>query len=424
MVADLFRTAFETRAWAWGVPEAPIVVADRAITWESPRAVAALAEKYLDQIVEALTKTKPNKLTPEVEDFLKPQPKVLKFEGQDAYVKFDEFFRKRLWSAGLPLIPPTKERVEELLKGTKRDRNEVIAVLDLLRGKATVEKIAINAAMAGCKPEEMPLLIAIVKAIEDPYDKQDEGLGYAGEDFLNAAALLGTANPGDIHVMVAGPIVKKLNIGSVRGAWSPHAETPNNRIGYAVRLILTNIGGNNYYLNQSKSIGQAGAMTQFLRAEAPAEVMTPGLLESLKNPWTPLQVTLGYKPEDSVVMVYDGQFPVHAGGMNPLNNTRAKDQLEQEIVPALKPLVTEFRERGGILILSSVQTQQFVEAGYSKEFVLDQIYRMTKLNPDVMYGKPRKKPGDLFIVVGGSAGGQNAFVPFGHGHWNAQKVEE
>jgi len=421
----MFVTAFETRTWAYGVLNAPMVVVDKAISWESPRTVADIAAKNLDAIIAALTKEpKPYKMTPEVENFLKPQPKVIKFEGKDTYQQFDEFFRKRLWSAGLPLVPPTKERVEAMLKGTKRNRNEVIAVLDLLRGKATVEKIAINAVMAGCKPEELPLLIAVVKAMEDPYEKKDGGTGYAGEDYLNAAGLLGTANPGEIHVLVAGPIVKKLNIGSVRGAWAPHAETSNNRIGYAVRLIISNIGGNNYYLNQSKAIGQAGAMTQFLRAEAPAEVMTPGLRTPMKNPWTPLQVTLGYKPEDSIVFVYDGQFPAHAGGNNPLNNTRAKDQLEKEIIPSILPFVTEYRERGGVLILSNHQAQQFVEAGYSKEFVLEMIYKHTKLNQKFMYGKPRKEPGDLFITVGGSAGAQNAFVPMGHGHWNVEKIEE
>lgn len=421
----MFVTAFETRTWAYGVLNAPMIVVDKAFTWESPRTVAQIAESNLDAIINALTKEpKSYKMTPEVENYLKPQPKVIKFTGKDTYRQFDEFFRKHLWSAGLPLVPPTKERVDAMLKGTKRDKNEVVAVLDLLRGKATVEKIAINAVMAGCKPEEMPVLIAVAKALEDPYEKKDGGMGYVGEDFLNAAGLLGTANPGDIHVMVAGPIAQKLNIGSVRGAWAPHAETSNNRIGYAVRLILNNIGGDNYYLNQSKAIGQAGTMTQFLRAEAPAEIITPGLLTPMKNPWTPLQVTLGYKPEESVVFVYDGQFPAHAGGMNPLNNTRAKDQLEHEIIPALLPFVTEFRERGGVLILSNHQAQQFVEAGYTKEFVLDHIYRKTKLNRDSMYGKPRKKPGDLFIVVGGSAGAQNAFVPMGHGHWNVEKITE
>lgn len=421
----MFVTAFETRTWAYGVLNAPMVVVDKAFTWESPRTVADIAAANLDAVIAGLTKEpKARKMTPEVEDFLKPQPKVIKFTGKNAYVQFDEFFRKRLWSVGLPLVPPTKELVEEMLQGTKLSRNNVVAVLDLLRGKATVEKIAINAVMAGCKPEELPVLIAVAKALEDPYEKKDGGTGYAGEDYLNAAGLLGTANPGDIHVIVAGPIAKKLNISAVRGAWAPHAETANNRIGYAVRLMLNNIGGDNYYLNQSKSIGQAGTMTQFLRGEADLEVMTPGLLTPMKNPWTPLQVTLGYKPEESVVFVSDGQFPAHAGGMNPLNNTRAKDQLEKEIIPSILPFVTEFRERGGVLILSNHQAQQFVEAGYTKEFVLETIYRETKLNQKFMYGKPRKAPGDLFIVVGGSAGAQNAFVPFGHGHWNVQKIEE
>ena len=424
MITDPFVTAFETRTWAYGIAKAPKVVVDRALTWESPGAVARLAEKHLNAIIDGLTKQTNVTINPEVEEYLKPQPKMLKFEGKDAYGKFDEFYRKHFWSAGLPLIPPTKERVEVLLTGTKRDRNEVIAVIDLLRGKATVEKIAINAAMAGCKPEEMPLLIAAVKALEDPYEKLEGGMGYTGEDFLNLAGMLGTANPGDVHVVIAGPAVTKLNIGSTRGPWAPHPETSNNRIGYALRLILSNIGGDTYYFNQSKAQGNAGTMVQFVRGEMPAEIMNPGLQVPYKNPWTPFQVTLGYKPEDSIVFVHDGQWTVHAGGMNPLNNTRAKDQLEQEIIADIKPLVTAFRERGGVLYLSPTQVQQFVEAGYTKEFVSDIILFNTKFNQKIMYGKPRKPPGDFFIVVGGGAGGQNAFTPMGHGHWNVEKITE
>jgi hypothetical protein len=74
--------------------------------------------------------------------------------------------------------------------------------------------------------------------------------------------------------------------------------------------------------------------------------------------------------------------------------------------------------------LKVLKVRQFVEAGYSKEFVTDHILLKTKFNQNVMYGKTRKPPGDFFIVVGGSAGGQNAFTPMGHGHWDPQKIEE
>ena len=423
VIADPVVSAFETRTWAYGVPQAPKIVIDRGFTWESPIGCARLAEMIMPDVIKGLTGQIPVTMIPEVKDYLTPQPKVVKFEGKDAYRQFDEFFRKHFWSAGLPLVPPTKERVDELVKATKRDPNEVVAVIDLLRGKATIEKIATNAAMAGMKPQEMPVLLAVIKALEDPYEKIENGMGYAGEDFINLAGLMGTANPGEVHVVVAGPIVKNLGLGSTRGPWGPHPETPNNRIGYALRLCLQNIGGNTYFFNESKAQADGGSMTQFFRAEMPAEEMNPGLLAPYKNPWTPLQVTLGYKAEDSVVFVHDGQWTVHAGGMNPLNNTRAKDQLEQEIIPDVKPLLTAYRERGGVLFLSPTQVQQFVEAGYTKEFVSHIILYNTKFDQKQMYGKPRKAPGDFFIVVGGGPGGQNAFTPMGHGHWNAEKIE-
>jgi hypothetical protein len=88
--------------------------------------------------------------------------------AEDPYTEANKLFYERGWTDGLPIVPPTDSRLAEMLKGTNLPPNQVIATLDPMGGQATVEKIAINAIMAGCRPEYMPVLIAAVEAVGDP----------------------------------------------------------------------------------------------------------------------------------------------------------------------------------------------------------------------------------------------------------------
>jgi hypothetical protein len=393
VVTDSFRTEFETRAWGLGMPQVPRVYVWRMADWSDPVQLRGYAEEKIDEIIEALTQPTTETFTPEVEDFITEYPRVLQFEGEDPTKDFQEFFNERLWSIGLPLVPPTEERVAEMLTGTKLSPDEVVSVIDPLRGKATVEKIAINAVMAGCKPEDMPVLIAAAKAMKDVPER------------LNMVAGETTANIEGTHVYIAGPIVEKLNIGSVRGARGPHASTANSRLGYAIRLMITNIGGSNLELSNNKGQSYGGTVTCNLIAEMPPEVMTPGLMEPMKNRWTPLQVTLGYEPEDSVVLITGGIPRIaNCGGSNPGPPLTAYEMLEG--------LASGISGRG-VLIVHWHFMDVLSSGGISKEFVRDWLLKNTNVDPE-----------NFLIVVSGSPGGQNCWVPFGHEHWEVQKIEE
>ena len=87
---------------------------------------------------------------------------------EPSYTSLYEFANEHGWTDGLPIIPPTAQLVTAMLQGTRRDPSDVVAVLPPRNGKATVEKIAINAVMAGCKPEYMPILVTAVAAIGRP----------------------------------------------------------------------------------------------------------------------------------------------------------------------------------------------------------------------------------------------------------------
>lgn len=125
----------------------------------------------------------------------------------DSLEAFNDLFLKRGWGDGLPLIPPTPERVEAMLKGFDEPGDIAVAVLPPMDGVATVEKIAVNAVMAGCEPRHMPLLVAAVEAVSQPE--------------FDLRGISTTTNPDAVLVIASGPIVKKMGLNA--GSCTPSA---------------------------------------------------------------------------------------------------------------------------------------------------------------------------------------------------------
>ena len=113
-------------------------------------------------------------------------------EVVDSLEAIIEFYESRRWTDGLPIVPPTPERVEAMIAGAGRPGSEVVAILPPAKGIATVEKIAINAVMAGCRPIYMPVIVAAVEALADPS--------------FNLNAVQGTTNPVAPLLIVNGPV--------------------------------------------------------------------------------------------------------------------------------------------------------------------------------------------------------------------------
>ena len=138
-----------------------------------------------------------------------------------------EHFHRNLWSDGLPVIPPTRERVQAFLSFTPRAPDEVLGVLPQEGRKATIHSIAVNGVMAGCRPEYMPLLVAVVDAMCDPYFKIEEA---------------GSTTAWEALVIVNGPIVKALDFNHGAGVMKVGRQA-NTSIGRFVRMYLRNICG-------------------------------------------------------------------------------------------------------------------------------------------------------------------------------------
>jgi hypothetical protein len=186
------------------------------------------------------------------------------------------FYYKRGWTDGFPIIPPTEEKVAEMLKGTDLPPDHVVTTCLPRLGKATVEKIAINAVMAGALPTYMPILISGVKGLDED--------GY----FRGLAVSAGSWAP---CYMVNGPIRNELNINNGAGVMSP-GNIANATIGRAMGLIVKNIGGIRKGMEDMGTMGNPGKYTMVL-AENEEE-----------SPWEPLHVQAGFEKNDNVISIF------------------------------------------------------------------------------------------------------------------------
>jgi hypothetical protein len=180
------------------------------------------------------------------------------------------------WTDGLPIVPPTPERVARMLEGADLSADFVIASLDPMGGQATVEKIAVNAVMAGCQPAYMSILIAAVEALSDPD--------------LDLRGVSTTTNPDTPLLLVSGPVVAELGLNCSSNTFG-RGWRANASIGRALHLILQNVGGSWPGVTDMSTLGQPGEFTMLLAENAAA------------NPWRPVHVALGLPQAASAVTV-------------------------------------------------------------------------------------------------------------------------
>ena len=283
-----------------------------------------------------------------------PGARDIVFKG--GFNALNKFFYDNEWSDGLPIVPPTHEAVSEFLQFTDRDPNEVLGVILPDSRAATIWSIAVNGVMAGCSPECMPLLIALVEAIADnTYNLANIGTTWGVFPFL----------------LVNGPAVKKMGIES--GA---HLISKGNNpaIGRAMGLIIKNIAG---YRPGRNYMGTFGYPQSFTVAENDDE-----------NPWDPFHVEQGFKKEDSTVTacasVTWGWAPAIYGTPDKTAAQTALEFLSIELTK--KPCLARFAERGPrgfknmvtILMAPSV-AKALAGAGYTKQMIREYIYEHARV---------------------------------------------
>ncbi len=243
--------------------------------------VRPLTERVVDGLIDALTRPLTvEETSPSPKRKRETEPSGMTVSGESyptAAEEFNQLFLDRLWGDGLPLVPPTQERVMWMLSGTNLPPNKVIGRVPPKQGMATVEKIAINAVMSGAKPEYLPVILAAMEAITD--------------DSYDARHLLLSAGSFGLIIVVSGPIAKEIGMESGVG-FLGHGWRANNAIGRAVRLATLNIGHIWPGLNDMALTGRLSPHTFFTFAE-----------NANLSPWEPYHVTQGYGAEDSCVTV-------------------------------------------------------------------------------------------------------------------------
>jgi hypothetical protein len=211
---------------------------------------------------------------------LGPEARTFVFDG--AHEAIDPLYQERGWTDGLPIVPPTAAAVREALRWTDRDPREVVGVLPPRQGEATVEKIAANAVMAGCRPEYFPVVLAAVDALADP--------------LFNLDSVQATTHPVAPLVVVNGPIARELGINAGYNAFGQGVRA-NVTIGRAVRLVLMNIGG-----------GLPGSGDRSTQG-SPAKIAYCVAENEAESPWEPLHVEAGLPAGVSTVTVFGCEGP-------------------------------------------------------------------------------------------------------------------
>ena len=178
---------------------------------------------------------------------------------------------------GLPVVPPTEERVQSMLATTRYPADEVIALVPPNYGPATVEKIVVNTVMAGCKPDYLPVVLAGVRAMCD--------------ERVNLHGVQGTTGTATPLFIVNGPIRDQLEINCAAGVFGSGWRA-NATMGRALRLIMMNIGGARPGVIDKSTMGHPGKYAYFI-----------GEHEEV-SPWEPLHVEHGYRRDQSTVSVY------------------------------------------------------------------------------------------------------------------------
>ncbi|HXJ79604.1 MAG TPA: hypothetical protein VMS64_13095 [Candidatus Methylomirabilis sp.] len=255
-----------------------------------PAGVRASGEWIDDTLAERAREKGLLARTPLAGQFPRQRVEVVRHADPDAAVA--DLFSRRGWTDGLPIVPPTLARVDAALAWSARPREELLGEIAPLGGVATLEKVAANSVMAGCRPEYFPVVVAAIEAIVDPAFNL-RGVQTTDE---NVAPLL----------IVNGPVAPALGINAEWGALGPGWRA-NATIGRAIRLVLNNIGGGWPGAVSFAGLGQPGRYTLCVAERAH------------DSPWPALHIELGYRPEQSTVTVLRAESAINVtGGLDEL----------------------------------------------------------------------------------------------------------
>jgi hypothetical protein len=323
--------------------------------------------------------------------------------ADDPEAIFDLFTREG-WTDGLPIVPPTAARVAEMLACTDLEPGASLGAMAPRWGEATITKIAVNAVMAGCKPEYFPVVVTAVKAIlARPF---------------NLYGVQGTTNPASPVLIVNGPLARELDINARGNLFGPGFRA-NATIGRAIRLVMTTIGGGVPQQADKSTLGNPAKYTCcFAEHEA-------------GSPWAPLHVERGFDAATSTVTAFGGAAPA-----NIIEKSKTAVEMLETIARAMAVSGSNnmFMSHEALLVLGPEHAAIAARQGFDKARVRRTLFEQARIpfehiggsNADVLRvwrgpcideadGRRTlrivEKPEDVLIVVAGGAGNHSASIP-------------
>ena len=305
----------------------------------------------------------------------------------------------RGWTDGLPLVPPTEARVLRMLEGTSRAADEVVALVPPNLVECTVEKVAVNSVMAGCRPEYLPVVLTALEAV-------------CTDEFNMHGILATTMGVGPVLV-VNGPITAEIGMNSGVNVLG-HGNRANATIGRAVQLVVRNVGG-----GAPGGVDRAthGSMSKLGFCFAEDEV---------GSPWTTLAEDRGFSRSQDVVTAFCGEGPRIVVDQK----SRSADSLVRMLAEGLLASVSPRTVMGmdGLLVVSPEHMARFSDAGWDRQRFMEELGRHLVVEADgILAGTggieeglppglaglalPKFRPGGLLVVhAGGPAGLFSAII--------------
>ncbi|MEW6299888.1 MAG: hypothetical protein AB1671_19525 [Thermodesulfobacteriota bacterium] len=321
------------------------------------------------------------------------------YEFADAF-DANEFYQRQGWTDGLPIVPPTEERVRACLDAAGLSPREVIGVESVRQRPITAEKVAVNAVMAGCLPSYMPVVVAVLRAMCEPEFNLHGSTASTG----------GSAQ----FVVVNGPIRTAIGMNATHGVLG-NGSRANATIGRAIRLVLLNVLGCAPGQLDRATLGHPGKFT-FCIAE-----------DEEDSPWLPLARERGVPAGVSAVTVLAGGAPRQV--MNEW--TQDPEEVAATFAAEIRHNMLTYSVWPGnyALIVPKQLRDILAAAGWQKRDIREYVYRAARVfrrewaavgkknivdrggGPDQEFTALRAPDDLLVIAAGGPAGGFAAIVP-------------
>lgn len=317
------------------------------------------------------------------------------------------------WTDGLPVVPPTPERVREMVDAAKQDPLQVVGVMPPGQGIATVEAIAANAVMAGCEPPHFPVLLAALRAVLDPR--------------FNLNGVQCTTSPATPALMINGPVIERLEFNGGHNCFGPGTKS-NATVGRALRFCLLNIG---YGLPGKTDMSTQGSTAKYTFCFAENES---------SSPWDPHQVERGFAANASCVTAFQSSMVVNLLDLG----SRTAESLLTSFVEAMSSTNTnnmQLADGDILLVLCPEHAEIISREGLSKDDVKRFIHQnarvpASRFSEGILScvrdfrGEAYKRilPStmiplvddwrDVKVAVAGGAGSQSSYIPGWGAGWS------